>query len=218
MIEFIDVSKDFKYKQSEIRVLNNVNLKINKNEMVALMGPSGSGKTTILNISGGILKQSDGKYLFKDKLVSGDESTMARFRNRNIGFILQHFGLIKNRNVFYNISLPLKYRNVTKQEINNKVLEISNILGISNTLKKYPHILSGGERQRVAIARAIISNPSVILADEPTNSLDKNNKYEVLNILRSLNNKGITIVIATHDYEVAKFCDRIINIENINGI
>lgn len=218
MIQFINICKSFKYKKSEIKALDNINLKIDKNEMVALMGPSGSGKTTLLNIAGGILKQTKGEYLFKNELVSGDESTMAKFRNDNIGFILQHFALIKNRNIFYNIGLPLKYKDIEKKEIEKSVLSVTNTLGISDKLKMYPHMLSGGECQRVAVARAIISNPSIILADEPTNSLDNSNKYEVLDILKKLNKDGITIVIATHDSEISQACSRIINIKNGNVI
>lgn len=218
MIEFIDISKNFKYRRFEIRALDSVNLKIVKNEMVAIMGPSGSGKTTILNIIGGILKQSNGEYLFNNEPVSGDEGLMAEFRSNNMGFILQHFALIKNRHIFYNIALPLKYKNIEKKEIKKRVLEVADTLGISDKLKMYPYMLSGGESQRVAIARAVISNPNVILADEPTNSLDDNNKYEVLDILKNLNKKGITIIIATHDDTVAQICDRKIHIKDGNII
>lgn len=218
MIEFINISKKFKYKKSEIKALDSVSLKIDKNEMVAIMGPSGSGKTTLLNIVGGILKQSSGEYLFNNESVLGDESTMAKFRSDNVGFILQHFALIKNRNIFYNIALPLKYKDIEKKEIKEKVLAVADTLGISSKLEMYPHMLSGGECQRVAIARAVISNPNVILADEPTNSLDNDNKYEVLDILKELNQKGITIIIATHDDTVAEICDRKIYIKNGNNI
>lgn len=218
MIELINISKKFKYKKSEIKALDSVSLKIDKNEMIAIMGPSGSGKTTLLNIVGGILKQSSGEYLFNIEPVLGDESSMAKFRSDNVGFILQHFALIKNRNILYNIALPLKYKDIEKKEIKEKVLAVADTFGISSKLKVYPHMLSGGECQRVAIARAVISNPNVILADEPTNSLDNDNKYEVLDILKKLNKKGITIIIATHDNTVAQICDRKIHINNGNNI
>lgn len=214
MIEFINISKGFKYRKSEIKALDSVTLKIDKNEMVAIMGPSGSGKSTLLNIAGGILKQSRGEYLFNNEPVEGNESAMAKFRSDNVGFILQHFALIKNRNILYNISLPLKYKDIEKKEIRKKVLTVADSLGISHKLEMYPHMLSGGECQRVAIARAVISNPNVILADEPTNSLDDDNKYEVLDILKKLNKSGITIIIATHDDTVARICDRKIYIKN----
>lgn len=216
MIEFVNVSKRFEYKSSQIKALDSISLKIDKGEMVAIMGPSGSGKSTLLNIAGGILKQNSGEYLFNNESVVGNESIMAKFRSDNVGFILQHFALIKNRNIFYNIALPLKYKDIEKKEIRKKVLTIADSLGIFDKLEMYPHMLSGGECQRVAIARAVVSNPNVILADEPTCSLDGDNKCEVLNILKKLNKKGITIIIATHDDTVALICDRKINIKNGN--
>ncbi|QSX06267.1 ABC transporter ATP-binding protein [Sedimentibacter sp. zth1] len=214
MIKFKSISKSFKYKNTEIKALDSVSLHIDNNEMVAIMGPSGSGKTTLLNIAGGIFKQTSGEYLFNNKTVLGNESDMAKFRSDNVGFILQHSALINNRNVLYNISLPLKYKNIEKNKIKEKVLIVTDSLGISNKLEMYPHMLSGGECQRVAIARAVISNPNIILADEPTCSLDDDNKYEVLDILKKLNKEGITIIIATHDDTVAQICDRKINIKN----
>ncbi len=214
MIEFINISKSFRYKKSDIKALDSINFKIEKGEMVAIMGPSGSGKSTLLNIAGGTLKQTSGDYLFNNELIEGNESIMAKFRSDNVGFILQHFALIKNKNILYNIGLPLKYKDLEKNEIRKKVLAIAETLGISSKLDMYPHMLSGGECQRVAIARAVVSNPNVILADEPTCSLDDENKYEVLDILKKLNRKGITIIVATHDDTVARACDRKINIKN----
>lgn len=214
MIKFNNISKIFKYKNTEIKALDNISLQIFNNEMVSIMGPSGSGKSTLLNIVGGILNQTSGEYLFNNEAVRGNESFMAQFRSENIGFILQHFALINNRNILYNIALPLKYKNIEKNKINEKVFMVADSLGISNKLEMYPHMLSGGECQRVAIARAIISNPNVILADEPTCSLDDDNKYEVLDILKKLNKEGIAIIIATHDDTVAQICDRKINIKN----
>jgi putative ABC transport system ATP-binding protein len=214
MLEFINIKKIFKYKDSQIKALDSISLKIQKGEMVAIMGPSGSGKSTLLNIAGGILKQSSGKYLFNNELVVGNESIMAKFRSNNVGFILQHFALIKNRNIFYNISLPLKYKELEKKEIRKKVFTVADSLGILSKLEMYPHMLSGGECQRVAIARAVISNPNVILADEPTCSLDGDNRCEVLNILKKLNQTGITIIMATHDDSLSLICDRKITIKN----
>lgn len=213
MIELNNISKCFKYKGIEIKALENINLKICEGGMVAVIGQSGSGKSTMLNIIGGVLKQTSGDYLFCNKIVSDKESEMAKFRRDNIGFILQHFALIKNRDIYYNISLPLKYKNIEKSKIEENVLTVADSLGIASKLRMYPHMLSGGECQRAAIARAIISNPGVIIADEPTCSLDDDNKYEVLEILKKLNKDGVTIVIATHDYTVAQMCDSIVNIK-----
>ncbi|QNK39348.1 ABC transporter ATP-binding protein [Caproicibacter fermentans] len=214
MIEFKNISKYYRYKKIETNALDHISLKIDKNEMVAIMGPSGSGKTTLLNIAGALLTQSSGEYLFDHKPIVGNESEMARFRNNHIGFVLQHFALIKNRNVFYNIALPLKYQKMKKDQVEKIVSTVAESLGISNRLKMYPHMLSGGECQRVAIARAVVTHPNMILADEPTSSLDDDNKYEVLNILKRLNNCGATILIATHDNTVAQICDRKIQLNN----
>ena len=125
MIEFINITKRFKFKKSEIKALDSISLKIDKNEIVAIMGPSGSGKSTLLNIAGGIFRQSSGEYLFNNESVAGNESVMAKFRSDNVGFILQHFALINNKNVFYNISLPLKYKDIEKKEIREKVLSLT---------------------------------------------------------------------------------------------
>lgn len=214
MIKLNNICKNFRYKNTEINALNNINIQIDKNEMVAIMGPSGSGKSTLLNIIGGILKQTSGEYLFNNKVVIGNETYMAKFRSDNIGFILQHFALINNRNILYNIGLPLKYKNIEKSKIKEKVISIADSLGILNKLEMYPHMLSGGECQRVAIARAVVSSPNIILADEPTNSLGDDNKCEVLDILKRLNKEGITIIIATHDENVARICYKKININD----
>ncbi|WP_411676810.1 ABC transporter ATP-binding protein [Caproicibacter sp.] len=214
MMEFKNICKYYRYKKIETKALDHINLKIDKNEMVAIMGPSGSGKTTLLNIAGALLTQSSGEYLFNHKPIVGNESEMARFRNTHVGFVLQHFALIKNRNIFYNIALPLKYQRIKKDQVEKKVSTVAESLGILNKLKMYPHMLSGGECQRVAIARAVVTHPNMILADEPTSSLDDNNKYEVLDILKRLNNCGATILIATHDNTVAQICDRKMQLNN----
>lgn len=214
MMEFKNISKYYRYKKIETKALDHINLKIDKNEMVAIMGPSGSGKTTLLNIAGALLTQSSGEYLFNHKPIVENESEMARFRNNHVGFVLQHFALIKNRNIFYNIALPLKYQRIKKDQVEKKVATVAESLGILNKLKMYPHMLSGGECQRVAIARAVVTNPNIILADEPTSSLDDDNKYEVLDILKRLNNCGVTILIATHDNTVAQICNRKVQLKN----
>lgn len=212
MIELNDVSKLFRYKGNVIKAVDKVNLSVDRNEMVAIMGPSGSGKTTLLNIIGGIYSPTKGEYFFNNNLVSGSETEMAQFRNRNIGFILQDLALIKRKDIMYNISLPLIYARMNKEVIRKKVTDISKYLGIYDKLDMYPHMLSGGECQRAAIARAIINNPKVILADEPTSSLDSDMKSEIMSLLTDLNKKGITIIIATHDEYVSNICNRIIRI------
>lgn len=213
-MEFKDISKVFYYKKKKIFALDHFNLSVAQNDMVAIMGQSGSGKSTLLNIAGGILKQTEGKYYFLGEDMDKTETETAKFRNQNIGFILQHFALIHDQTAFYNISLPLKYKKIGKNEIKEKVQAVADSLGISDKLGMFPHMLSGGECQRIAIARAIISNPKVILADEPTGSLDYENKNEVLRILDRLNQNGTTILLSTHDPSVAEVCKRKVMIQN----
>lgn len=208
MIDLIGISKYFSYRKNNITALQDIDLKIDSGELVAITGPSGCGKSTLLNIIGGILKPSSGTYLYDNAPIGDTETQMAQFRNKNVGFILQNMALIPNRTVFYNIALPLQYQRIEKSDIKQMVFEISDSLGIVDKLNLYPHLLSGGECQRVAVARAVISNPKMILADEPTSSLDGENKYEVVQTLQRLNQKGITILIATHDDIVIQNCNR----------
>lgn len=213
MIKLTNISKKFKNGKDEFYALSDINLQVKKNEILGLMGASGSGKTTLLNIIGGIYQPSSGEYVFNDFQVVGDEAFLSKFRSQNVGFILQHFALIKNRTIFYNISLPLKYKKIGSKEIRRRTVAIAKTLGIEDKLKKYPYMLSGGECQRAAIARAIISEPQIILADEPTSSLDSANKQMILQILKRLNDEGMTIIIATHDSDVAKICSRVIHLK-----
>lgn len=214
MLEFVNIHKQFRYKKSVVKALDGISFRISKGEIVAIVGPSGSGKSTLLNIAGGLLKPNSGEYLFNGKPVAGSDSEMAKFRSEHVGFILQHFALIKSRSIRYNIGLPLRYTHTNKQEVKERVKAISDSLGISDKLDMYPHMLSGGECQRVAIARAIITKPNLLLADEPTSSLDDDNKFEVLEILKKLNQSGITMLIATHDHTVSEMCNRKIQINS----
>lgn len=182
--------------------------------MIAIMGKSGAGKSTLLNIIGCIFTLTSGEYLFNNNLSPQSEHEMANFRRDNIGFILQHSSLINNKNIFYNIALPLIYKNIEKKKIKERVNEIARSLGIFDKLEMFPQMLSGGECQRAVIARAIITKPSIILADEPTSSLDDENKYEILDILKELNQENMTIIIVTHDDKIANMCDRKIVIDN----
>lgn len=201
-------------KDTEVKVLNNVNLKINKGDLCSIVGASGSGKTTLLYIMGCLDKQTDGNYYLEGKNISNlSEKDLATLRNKYFGFILQDFGLIEEDSVYENICVPLlfaKKRNNAKPEI-DKLLKKLEILDLKNKKVKK---LSGGQRQRVAIARALINNPSVILADEPTGSLDSKNSEIILNLLLDLNKQGKTVIIVTHNLEIAKKTNKCFTIKD----
>lgn len=212
MIKIIKLSKTFEYKKSRIKAFEDVSFEIKQGEMTAITGRSGSGKTTLLNIIGGVFRQTEGEYLFESEALVDNETARAKFRNENIGFVLQDFALINSKDVMYNISLPLIYKGIDKNEVKRRVTEVSDSLGIMDKLKMYPLMLSGGERQRVAVARAVIANPKIILADEPTASLDNENKNEVIKLLKQLNEKGKTILVVTHDTDVMEACGRVLSL------
>lgn len=215
MLKLNNVSKVYGEGESQVNALNNINIKIDDGEFVAIIGPSGSGKSTLLNILGGIDKATSGEYFVNDKNISDlSNGKMAILRNKEFGFILQYFGLINDYTVYENVSLPLRY---SKNKIENKKANILSLLkkmSIDNKKDSYPTELSGGQCQRVAIARALINNPKVIFADEPTGALDKATGEQILELLKELNNKGKTVVIVSHDENVYSKCDRIIKIED----
>jgi putative ABC transport system ATP-binding protein len=182
-------------------------------EMVAIMGKSGSGKSTLLNIIGGLDTFDQGEYYYKGKkTVFKNQEQMARFRRNKIGFIMQNFALIEHKTVFDNVALPLRYNRLSRKTIENRVRQELSNMGLQDKAKRYPYQLSGGECQRVAIARALINEPELILADEPTGALDSNTEEEIMNILQDFNRRGKTIIIVTHDHNIATMCNRIINI------
>lgn len=214
MIMCKNIHKQYKYKNTLVNALNDINISIKEGEMVAFIGHSGSGKSTLLNILGGLIKKDSGEYLFDDEIVLDDNIELGKFRRKNVGVILQNSNLILNKDVFYNIALPLHYNKNNKIDIKDKVFNLSKSLGIEDKLSMYPHMLSGGECQRVATARAIINNPRLIIADEPTSSLDEKNKNDVIEIFKKLNDRGITILLATHDNFVAQTCQTIYELEH----
>ncbi|WP_354668966.1 ABC transporter ATP-binding protein [Bacillus sp. JNUCC-22] len=211
ILRFSNIKKSY----NEKCILFNVNINIKVGEMLSIMGKSGAGKSTILHIMSGLEKASKGDYFFKGKNISGyNHKQLARFRHENIGFIFQNSALIDEKNVFHNVALPLIYSKENKPEIREKVNNILSELELSDYIYKYPKELSGGQAQRVAIARALINEPSLILADEPTGSLDAETEKLVLNLFLRLSNKGKTLVIVTHDQTVADKCDRIVTLKN----
>lgn len=216
MLKLKNMCKEYKINRLNTKeVFRDFNLEINKGDLVAVVGKSGAGKSTLLNILSGLDMLSVGEYDFDGKKVAQNNSALTKFRKTHIGIIVQNFALISEWSVFRNIALPLKYRNIPKTEIKKRVHDLAVSLDIEELLDKYPSILSGGERQRVSIARAIIANPSILIADEPTAALDDENKNNVFQVLKDLNEKGMTVIIATHDKEIYEKCDYQIHIPAI---
>jgi putative ABC transport system ATP-binding protein len=215
LISLKDVVKIYGNKENQTKALRGINLDIDEGEMVAIMGPSGSGKTTLLNIIGCMDKCTSGKYILHDEDTSSFSSNkLAKFRNEHIGFVFQNFNLLNMYNLVENVYLPLLYRKGMRLSRKRLAEDMLDKVGLLSHKNKSPNELSGGQQQRVAIARALVGNPSIILADEPTGSLDQSTGKEIINLLREINETGKTIIIITHDEKVAAQCKRIVYIED----
>ena len=213
VLELRNVSKIFKLDSLDLKVLDNVSLKIKKGEFVAIMGSSGSGKSTLMYIMGCLDNPTSGEVLFEGKSVLGlSEEELAKIRNQKIGFVFQMFNLLPRTSAQANVELPLIYSKILPEERKKKSQEILKKLSLSERTSHSPSQLSGGEQQRVAIARALITNPSLILADEPTGNIDSKSGKEIMEIFKKLNREGNTIVVVTHDKEIAKYAQRVIKI------
>ena len=213
MIKVNDLCKVFRTEEIETTALNNVSFEINDGEFVAIMGPSGCGKSTLLNILGLLDNPTTGSYELLGKEVANlKEKDRTKFRKGNIGFVFQSFNLIDELNVYDNVELPLRYLNISASERKEKVTAILKRMNISHRAQHFPQQLSGGQQQRVAIARAVVSNPKLILADEPTGNLDSKNGREVMELLKELNYEGTTIVMVTHSQKDAACAQRTINL------
>ena len=213
MIKVTELSKIFRTEEIETTALNGVSFEIKKGEFVAIMGPSGCGKSTLLNILGLLDNPSDGSYeLMGQEVAQLKERDRTKFRKGNIGFVFQSFNLIDELNVFENVELPLKYLNMSASERKQRVTAMLKRMNISHRAQHFPQQLSGGQQQRVAIARAVISNPNLVLADEPTGNLDSKNGKEVMDLLTELNSEGTTIVMVTHSPKDASMAQRTINL------
>ena len=213
MIKIKNLKKSFKTEDVETLALNNVSFHVKKGEFTAVMGPSGCGKSTLLNIIGMLDGSTNGSYQFNGEEVGGyNEKQLAELRKSNIGFVFQKFNLIDELTVAENVELPLIYLNVSKSERKERVQAVLKRMQIEHRTKHFPKQLSGGQQQRVAISRAVVTNPNLILADEPTGNLDSKNGIEVMNLLSELNKDGATIIMVTHSEIDSKYADRIINL------
>lgn len=213
MIKIENLSKVFRTSEVETVALDNVNINVDKGEFVAVMGPSGCGKSTLLNILGLLDNPTGGSYKLNDTEVANlKEKERTRLRKGEIGFVFQSFNLIDELNVFENVELPLTYMGLGASERKKRVNEMLKRMNISHRAKHFPQQLSGGQQQRVAIARAVITDPKLILADEPTGNLDSKNGAEVMELLTELNRQGTTIVMVTHSKHDAGYAHRIIHL------
>ena len=213
MIELRDVSKVYKIGEERVRALDHANLHVYPHEFVSVIGPSGSGKSTLMNIIGCLDTADDGQYLLDGTPIDDySENELARIRSRKIGFVFQRFNLIAKLSAEENVELPLIYQKVRKGERSRRVKEALERVGLENRARHLPTELSGGQQQRVAIARALVTRPSLILADEPTGNLDSHTSSEILGIFKELHAQGNTIVLITHDNDIAKQAKRIVHI------
>lgn len=213
MIKTVNLQKIFKTEEIQTLALNNVNIEVKDGEFVAIMGPSGCGKSTLLNILGLLDNPSEGEYYLNEKEVSKyTEAQRTSLRKGVIGFVFQSFNLIDELNVYENIELPLLYMGIPATERKRRVEVAMERMAIMHRSKHFPQQLSGGQQQRVAIARAVVSNPKLILADEPTGNLDSKNGKEVMELLSELNKEGTTIVMVTHSQHDSGYAGRVINL------
>lgn len=215
MIQINNLHKSYKMGSSSLHVLKGIDLKIDEGELVAIMGSSGSGKSTLLNILGMLDIADEGNYLLDNVLIKDlTETIAANYRNRFLGFVFQSFNLINYKNAIENVALPLYYQGLKRKIRQQKALEYLKKVGLKDWAKHLPSELSGGQKQRVAIARAMASEPKVLLADEPTGALDSNTSNEVMSLIQKINNDGKTILVVTHEIEIAQMCKRIITLKD----
>lgn len=216
LIELNNIEKDFMMGDEKIQALDNVSIKINEGEFTSIVGASGSGKSTMMNIIGLLDLPTKGNYVldgFDTTSMSDDE--LSRYRNQKIGFVFQSFHLLPKASALKNVEMPMQYasaynKELTDEVIRSRALETLEKVGLGSRVHHLPNELSGGQRQRVAIARALVNNPKILLADEPTGALDSRTSEEILNLFQELNTQGVTVIIVTHDNNVARRCRRIL--------
>ena len=215
MIELKDISKNYRMGELDICALDRISLSVRKGELIAIMGPSGSGKSTLMNVLGCLDRPTNGTYTFESREISTmTDDELAHVRNAKIGFVFQSFNLLPRFTALKNVEMPLIYSGVPAKQRTELAIPIMEQVGLRDRMEHKPTELSGGQQQRVAIARALVNNPPLLLADEPTGNLDSRSGAEILNILVDLNMQGVTIMIVTHDHDVASRCKRIINLKD----
>jgi len=215
MIELRDISKNYRMGEMDICALCGVSLSVKQGELIAVMGPSGSGKSTLMNVLGCLDRPTSGTYTFEEREISAmSDDELAHVRNAKIGFVFQSFNLLPRFTALKNVETPLVYSGVPGRLRTERAIPVLEKVGLQDRMFHKPTELSGGQQQRVAIARALVNEPPLLLADEPTGNLDSRSGAEILNILVDLNNQGVTIMIVTHDHDVAARCKRIINLKD----
>lgn len=209
------ISRIYKMGSETIHALESIDIDINKGEYVAFMGPSGSGKSTLMNIIGCLDTPTAGTYILNNKNVSDmTENELAEIRNREIGFVFQTFNLLPRASAMDNVALPLVYAGYGKEAREEKAFDALDSVGLGDRTSHKPNELSGGQRQRVAIARALVNNPSIILADEPTGNLDSKTSYDIMDLFQELHDKGNTIIMVTHEDDIAHYAHRIVRLKD----
>ncbi|MDC6350145.1 ABC transporter ATP-binding protein [Zeaxanthinibacter sp. PT1] len=215
MIEIKDLHKSYKMGSNSLHVLKGINFKAEDGELVAIMGSSGSGKSTLLNILGMLDEADSGEYVLDGIPIKNlNETKAAKYRNKFLGFVFQSFNLINYKNAMENVSLPLYYQGMGRKERNEKALKYLEQVGLKPWATHLPNELSGGQKQRVAIARAMAAEPKLLLADEPTGALDSTTSYEVMDLIQKINDAGNTILVVTHEEDIAHMCKRIIHLKD----
>jgi putative ABC transport system ATP-binding protein len=215
IIETHNIAKVYKMGNNIVNALQDISIAINKGEYVAFMGPSGSGKSTLMNIVGCLDSPTSGTYMLNNQMVSEmTENELAVIRNKEIGFVFQTFNLLPRATALENVALPLIYAGYNKEDRHDMAMAALESVDLANRHHHRPNELSGGQRQRVAIARALVNNPSIILADEPTGNLDSKTSYDIMNLFQELHDKGNTIIMVTHEDDIAHYAHRIIRLKD----
>ncbi len=211
IIRLVDIVKSYVMGDTVVHALDHVNTSISEGEFTSIMGPSGSGKSTMMNILGCLDRPTSGHYFLRGRDIAGyDDNELAHTRNAEIGFVFQNFNLLPKLTAQVNVALPLVYAGVPEEERMERAAAALSSVGLGNRLDHKPNEMSGGQRQRVAIARALVNNPAIIMADEPTGNLDTKSSYEIMDIFKAMNDEGKTIVMVTHEPDIAEQTKRIL--------